>query len=90
MRTRRTGQRNWRLRFRARDVGDGRNQPEGDEGMGELLQENAETLVTLVSEIEKTAEALPEDERRAYEDAQESIVEARRSAEIHEGTLQLN
>jgi hypothetical protein len=59
-------------------------------GMGELLTEEHHEVVELVADINRAAEALPVEEREAYDAAQESVVEARRSAEVHEGLLQVD
>jgi hypothetical protein len=53
-------------------------------------QEDIARLVELASDVDRAAEALPDDERAAYSEAQQSVVDARRSAEAHEGLLQLN
>ena len=47
-------------------------------------------LVELASDLDRAAASLPEDERAAYIEAQQSVVDARRSAEIHEGLLQVS
>jgi hypothetical protein len=57
--------------------------------MAELLAEEPRELVELILNIERVAESLPKKELQAYEEAQASIVEARRNAETHEGFLQL-
>jgi hypothetical protein len=44
-----------------------------------------ERLVEIVADLERAVAALPEAERRAYERAEDSIVDARRSAEQREG-----
>jgi hypothetical protein len=49
-----------------------------------------EELRKVVGDPEEAVDALPEQERAAYREAQESVVEARRSAETHEGLLQIN
>jgi hypothetical protein len=49
-----------------------------------------EELRKVVGDPEEAVEALPETERAAYREAQESVVEARRRAETHEGLLQIN
>lgn len=61
----------------------------GGTDVGELMIEEAQ-VEALVTELDKVAESVPAEERDAYDKAQESIVEARRSAEMHEGTLQLH
>lgn len=47
-------------------------------------------LREVVADPKNAIQALSEDERNAYREAQESVVEARRSAEAHEGLLQVN
>lgn len=47
-------------------------------------------LVELASDPDQAAKSLPPAEREAYLDAQRSVVDARRSAEVHEGLLQVN
>jgi hypothetical protein len=49
-----------------------------------------EALATLVSNLEETVKGLPEAERHSYEEAEQSVVDARRKAETHEGLLQVN
>jgi hypothetical protein len=62
-----------------------------NEGRRVLADLQSEDVVDLVENIDQIVEdALPEDEREAYEAAQDSIVEARRNAENHEGLLQLH
>jgi hypothetical protein len=46
-------------------------------------------LVEVARDVDRAAGSLPAEERQAYVDAQRSVVDARRSAEIHEGLLQL-
>jgi hypothetical protein len=59
--------------------------------LGELLtDEQASELLQLVDDIDRAAESLPADELAEYEENQESIVDARRSAELHEGLLQVD
>ena len=47
-------------------------------------------LVELASDPDQAAQSLPPAEREAYLEAQQSVVDARRSAEVHEGLLQVN
>lgn len=56
----------------------------------EDLSEQLEELKEMVAAPEKAVEELPEDEREAYREAQQSVVDARRKAETHEGLLQVN
>jgi hypothetical protein len=46
-------------------------------------------LVEIARDVDQAAESLPSEEREAYIDQQRSVVDARRSAEVHEGPLQL-
>lgn len=47
-------------------------------------------LVEVASDISKAAStSLPVEEREAHDAAQQSVVDARRSAEMHEGLLQV-
>jgi hypothetical protein len=48
------------------------------------------SLAPLVSNLEKTVNGLPEPERTSYDEAEQSVVDARRKAEAHEGLLQVN
>jgi hypothetical protein len=48
-----------------------------------------ESLAPLVSDLEKTVNGLPETERASYDEAEQSVVDARRKAETHEGLLQV-
>jgi len=54
------------------------------------LEATLEDLRPIVSDVERATEALPEEEREAYREAQESVVAARRRAESQEGLLQVN
>jgi hypothetical protein len=49
-----------------------------------------ETLESLVSNLDETVNGLPDAERHSYEEAEQSVVDARRKAETHEGLLQVN
>jgi hypothetical protein len=55
-----------------------------------LAPERAERLAETVADPDGAAELLSERDREAYEEAQQSIVDARRSAELHEGLLQID
>ena len=55
----------------------------------ENTKKQVEALIEFASDIARVLRSLPPEEREAYEDAQKSIIEARRSAEVHEGLLQL-
>jgi hypothetical protein len=46
-------------------------------------------LVRIVTDLKKATRSLPPDERKAYEDAQRSVVEARLRAETHEGHVRI-
>ena len=46
-------------------------------------------LSAVLSNVKDACEALPEAEQQRYRSAQESVVQARRSAETHEGLLQV-
>lgn len=49
-----------------------------------------ETLTPLVSNLDETVKGLPETEQNSYDEAEQSVVDARRKAETHEGLLQVN
>lgn len=49
-----------------------------------------EKLTSLVSNLDETVNRLPEAERHSYDEAEQSVVDARRKAETHEGLLQVN
>jgi hypothetical protein len=49
-----------------------------------------EELRRVAADPEKAMSSLPEEEQLAYREAQDSVVDARRSAESHEGLLQIN
>jgi hypothetical protein len=48
------------------------------------------TLASLAANLEETVKGLPAAERHSYEEAEQSVVDARRKAETHEGLLQVN
>jgi len=56
----------------------------------EDLEDQLDNLKDLVSKPEQALDTLPEQERDAGREAQQSVVDARRRAEIHEGLLQVN
>lgn len=56
----------------------------------EDLKGQLDDLKHLVSKPQVALEALPKDERDAGREAQQSVVDARRRAETHEGLLQVN
>ena len=59
--------------------------------MSEPLSEGTPLeLLQVVDEAETKAEENPDDAELAYQDAQRSIADARRSAEMHEGLLQIS
>ncbi len=54
------------------------------------LEESVEELATLVfHNLNDAAESLSPEERAAYRDAEDSVVEARRHAETKEGLLRI-
>lgn len=56
-----------------------------------LVGGHVEDLASLVfHDLEEAARALPQEDRDAYHEAQESVVEARRHAETKEGLLRIN
>lgn len=48
------------------------------------------SLTPLVSNLDETLKGLPEAERTSYDEAEQSVVDARRKAETHEGLLQVS
>jgi hypothetical protein len=52
-------------------------------------QLDVDVLIDAVIHLENAQAALPQDEQDAYRDAQQSVVDARRKAETHEGLLQV-
>jgi hypothetical protein len=48
------------------------------------------TLASLAANLEETVKGLSAAERHSYEEAEQSVVDARRKAETHEGLLQVN
>jgi len=56
----------------------------------DYLDVQLEELEQVVADPDSAYGALSDDEETAYQDAQQSVVEARRKAETHEGALQVN
>lgn len=56
----------------------------------EDLKGQLEDLKDVVSKPQEALDALPAEERDAGREAQQSVVNARRHAETHEGLLQVN
>jgi len=56
----------------------------------EDLSEQLDRVNDVIADPSKAVEALPKPERDAYREAQQSVVDARRKAETHEGLLQVN
>lgn len=50
----------------------------------------AELADLIFEDVDDAADALSEDEREAYREAQRSVVHARRQAEVAEGLLRIN
>jgi hypothetical protein len=53
-------------------------------------QEHLDELIELVIDLDTVTDVLPQEEREDYSEAQQSVVDARESAETHEGLLQLH
>ena len=51
--------------------------------------ESFPALREVLSDVQGACDALPQAEQQRYRDAQQSVVDARRSAETHEGLLQV-
>jgi hypothetical protein len=66
----------------------------GNDGMADATLENInppfEALRSAVSHPGRIQDALSDAERDAYREAQQSVVDARRKAETHEGLLRVN
>lgn len=56
----------------------------------EELEQLRETLEVLVSDLSRTFDGLDEDVRHYYQEAEQSVIDARRKVESHEGLLQVN
>jgi hypothetical protein len=54
-----------------------------------MKPETVSNLVRMVTDLKEAAKSLPEDDRRAYESAKRSIVEARFQAETHDGNIRI-
>jgi len=54
-----------------------------------MKPETVSKLVLMVTDLTEAAKSLPEEDRRAYEKAKRSIVEARFQAEAHEGSIRI-
>lgn len=54
-----------------------------------MKAETVSDLVRIVTDLEEATKSLPLDDRRGYEDAKRSIVEARFQAEAHEGPIRI-
>jgi hypothetical protein len=55
----------------------------------EATMESFPALREVLNDVQGACDALPEAEQQRYRDAQQSVVDARRSAETHEGLLQV-
>ncbi len=51
--------------------------------------EHFTALRTVLTDVSRACRALPAAEQQRYRDAQQSVVDARKSAETHEGLLQV-
>jgi hypothetical protein len=60
------------------------NQP-----LASAATEDFSALKDVLSDVRRACAALPQDEQRRYDEAQQSVVDARRNAETHEGLLQI-
>lgn len=65
------------------------NTEPGDTHLIAALAGDFAALQDVLSDVEAACEALPEPEQARYRSAQQSVVDARRSAETHEGLLQV-
>lgn len=54
-----------------------------------MKPETVSNLVRMVTDLTEAAKSLPEEDRKAYEKAKRSIVEARFQAESHEGNIRI-
>ncbi len=54
-----------------------------------MKPETVSDLVRMVTDLKEASKALPEEDRKAYEQAKRSIVEARFRAETHEGNIRI-
>jgi hypothetical protein len=53
-------------------------------------QTDARQMTKIVTDVRAASESLSREERAAYREAKESVVEARRRAPTHEGRLQIS
>jgi len=62
-----------------------------DANLGRLVAARADftSLKEILSDVRAACAALPQREQDRYRDARQSVVDARRSAETHEGPLQV-
>jgi hypothetical protein len=66
------------------------NDPErADTHLLEATIESFAALREVLSDVQGACDALPQDEQQRYREAQQSVVRAKRSAETHEGLLQV-
>lgn len=63
--------------------------PLADSQLISAATENFSALREVLSDVQAACDALPQAEQERYRSAQESVVNARRSAETHEGLLQV-
>jgi hypothetical protein len=54
------------------------------------LEQLRSELTVLVSDLDQTFQGLSEDVRHFYQEAEQSVIDARRKVETHEGLLQVN
>jgi hypothetical protein len=65
--------------------------PMNDAALGRLAAAHADftSLREILSDVRAACAALPQGEQERYREARQSVVDARRSAETHEGPLQV-
>jgi RNA polymerase-interacting CarD/CdnL/TRCF family regulator len=54
-----------------------------------MKRKNVSELVSLVTDLDKADKSLSPEERKAYKDAQRSVVDARYRAEMHQGQIRV-
>jgi len=54
------------------------------------LEQLRSELKVLVSDLDQTFQGLDEDVRHFYQEAEQSVIDARRKVETHEGLFQVN
>jgi hypothetical protein len=54
-----------------------------------MKPETVSKLVRIATDLEKATEALSDEERKAYAEAQRSVVEARSRAQAHQGHIRV-